>query len=39
MKGVSDFIRVTCVLTAKIGSVGLLGVLIALPLLAQQAQL
>jgi hypothetical protein len=39
MKVVSDFIWVSCVLTAKIRSVGILGVLIAFPLLAQQAQL
>lgn len=39
MKGVSDLIRLSCVIGAKIGSVGILCVLIALPVLAQQAQL
>jgi Carboxypeptidase regulatory-like domain/TonB-dependent Receptor Plug Domain/TonB dependent receptor len=39
MKGVSGLIRLSCVVGAKIGSVGVLGVLIALPLLGQQAQL
>src|SRR5580692_4539359 len=39
MKGVSDLMSLSCVVMAKIGFVGILGVLIALPLLAQQAQL
>src|SRR5271163_1720983 len=39
MKGVSELIRLSCAAGPKIGSVGILGVLIALPLLAQQAQL
>jgi hypothetical protein len=39
MKGVSENIRLSCALTAKIGFLGGLVLLFALPVLAQQAQL
>ena len=39
MKGVSEYIRLSCALTAKIRSLGGLVLLVALPVPAQQAQL
>jgi hypothetical protein len=39
MKGVSECISLSCGLMARIGSIGGLGVLIAIPALAQQAEL
>ena len=39
MKGVSEYMRLSCALIAKIGSIGGLVVLVTLPGLAQQAEL